>query len=197
MKVKKPSKFDINNLPFDKASYRAQTLADRIRTLFCRFNSNIEAGERLIIKRGVEFALTDNAVLRFGDDCTIREYVYFQLTKPAPTVEIGNNVVIGRYSMLTAKKGIKIGDYTIIGSFVQVIDHDHEMKKGVEIKNQLAQIEPITIGRDVWIGSGAKILKGVKIGEGAVIGANAVVTRDIPPYAIAVGLPAKVIKYRK
>lgn len=54
----------------------------------------------------------------------------------------------------------------------------------------------ITIEDDVWIGYGATILSGVKIGQGAVIAAGAVVTRDVPPYAIAGGVPAKVIKWR-
>ena len=52
------------------------------------------------------------------------------------------------------------------------------------------------IGNDVWIGAGAVILRGVTVGDGAVIGANTVVTKDVPPYAIVVGNPAKIIKYR-
>lgn len=55
---------------------------------------------------------------------------------------------------------------------------------------------PIKIGHDVWIGQDSIVLSGVEIGTGAVIGAGAVVTKDIPPYAVAVGVPAKVIKYR-
>ena len=54
----------------------------------------------------------------------------------------------------------------------------------------------IVIGNDVWIGYRATILAGITIGDGAIIGAGALVTRDIPPYAIAVGVPAKVIRYR-
>jgi acetyltransferase-like isoleucine patch superfamily enzyme len=57
-------------------------------------------------------------------------------------------------------------------------------------------VKPVTVGCDVWIAAGAVITRGVTIGHGAVIGANSVVTKDIPPYAIAVGSPAKIIKYR-
>lgn len=55
---------------------------------------------------------------------------------------------------------------------------------------------PIVIGDDVWIGYGATILSGVRIGQGAVVAAGAVVTKDVPPYAVVGGVPAKVIKYR-
>ena len=57
-------------------------------------------------------------------------------------------------------------------------------------------LEPVEIGNDVWIGDGVFIKNGVKIGDGAVLGARAVVTKDVPPYAIVVGCPAKIIKYR-
>src|SRR5699024_8636000 len=53
-----------------------------------------------------------------------------------------------------------------------------------------------TIGNDVWIGHGAIIQAGITVGDGAVIASNAVVTKDIPPYAIVGGIPAKIIKYR-
>jgi acetyltransferase-like isoleucine patch superfamily enzyme len=56
--------------------------------------------------------------------------------------------------------------------------------------------EPVVIGNDVWIGTGAIILRGLSVGDGAVIGAGAVVTKDVPPYAIVAGNPARVIKYR-
>lgn len=56
---------------------------------------------------------------------------------------------------------------------------------------------PITIGDDVWIGGGAIVLPGITVGDGAVIGAGAVVTRDVAPYAVVAGNPAKVVKWTK
>ena len=53
-----------------------------------------------------------------------------------------------------------------------------------------------SIGNDVWIAAGAHVLRGVKVSDGAVIAANAVVTKDVPPYAIVAGVPAKIVKYR-
>ena len=55
---------------------------------------------------------------------------------------------------------------------------------------------PTEIGNDVWIGNGACIMGGIKIGDGAIVATNAVVTKDVPPYAIVGGVPAKVIRYR-
>jgi acetyltransferase-like isoleucine patch superfamily enzyme len=65
------------------------------------------------------------------------------------------------------------------------------------MKNQIGSTEGITIGDDVWIGVGAKITDGVRIGSGCVIGAGAVVIKDVSDYAIAAGVPAKVIGSRK
>lgn len=99
--------------------------------------------------------------------------------------------------MLTNKNLIKIGNDVLIGAYVQIIDVDHGMSADKLIREQDAQIGEVIIGNDVWIGAGAKILKDVHIGDGAIIGANAVVTKDVPPNAIMVGSPAKIIKYRE
>lgn len=119
------------------------------------------------------------------------------LTKPAPYLEVGDYVTIGRGTIISIKDTLLIGDYTLIGPYVQITDNNHTTKRPNLIKYQRATIKPIIIGQDCWIGSGAKILAGVTIGNGAVVGANAVVTKDVPPFAIVGGVPAKVIKFRE
>jgi len=68
--------------------------------------------------------------------------------------------------------------------------------KLVELNSDFQEYEPVEIGNDVWIGARAIILDGVTIGNGAIIAANSVVTKDVPPYSIVGGIPAKIIKYR-
>ena len=182
----------------DSASYRNRGgILQRLISTYKSKKYLTKAGRGLLIKSNAEFWLTDNAVLEVGEGCTIQNYAFFQLTKPNPKVYIGNNTVIGRHCMITAKNLIRIGDNVLMGSYVQVIDHNHGINVGKTIRSQVAKIGEVIVGNDVWIGAGAKILMGCHIGDGAVIGANAVVTGDIPPNAIAVGVPACVIKFRE
>jgi acetyltransferase-like isoleucine patch superfamily enzyme len=182
----------------DKASYRYKGgILQSIITSYKIWRFFSKSGVGNVIKYNADIRVTDGGYLEIGSNCTIQDYAFIALTKPYPKIIIGNNVVIGRYSMLTNKNLIKIGNDVLIGAYVQIIDVDHGMSIDKPVREQEAIIGEVIIGNDVWIGAGAKILKDVHIGDGAIIGANAVVTKDIPPNAIAVGIPAKVIKYRQ
>jgi len=185
-----------NVLTPDIASIRFQTDEDKKRAKKILKDKRIIAGKDIIIKDGVIFNLTDNAKMKIGDGCMFRG-CEFLLTKPHPNLIIGKMVAIERNSIICSKEKVEIGDYTMIAPFCQIIDHNHGTRRGILMKDQLAIIKPIKIGKDVWVSSGVKILAGVTIGDGAIIGANAVVTKNIPANAIAVGVPAKVIKYRQ
>lgn len=87
--------------------------------------------------------------------------------------------------------GIEIGDGSLIGHNVVLATINHSLIPSEKRKNYYA---PIKIGQNVWIGSNATILQGVTIGDWAVVAAGAVVSRDVPPYTIVGGIPAKVIK---
>ena len=92
---------------------------------------------------------------------------------------------------------ISFGDHVMVGPKTVIWGRDHGMDIEIPMKHQHHFSSPIVIGDDVWISANVTILKGVKIGNGAVIGAGAVVIKDVPEYAIAVGNPARVVKYRK
>ncbi|MDM8144873.1 acyltransferase [Bacteroides eggerthii] len=111
-------------------------------------------------------------------------------------IKIGNNVQIGYGTILLACKGITIGSNTQIAAQCYIIDTNHGMKYGELMQSQPLESEAIEIGDDVWIGAQCTVLKGVKIGSHAVIAANSVVNKDVPPYAIVAGSPAKIIKSR-
>jgi acetyltransferase-like isoleucine patch superfamily enzyme len=112
---------------------------------------------------------------------------------------IGSHTYIGCYCYITATA---IGRYGSIGNNVSIGQGEHVLTdvstsaKFYQNPYQILTAKPCQIGHDVWIGVDAIILRGVTIGTGAVIAANAVVTRDVPPYAIVAGVPARVIKYR-
>ena len=113
---------------------------------------------------------------------------------------IGDNVDIGNGTIIYAAKdggGVIIGNNSLIAAQCYIIDMDHGIKSDELIRKQKNTVKPITIGEDVWIASGCKILKGSVIGDGAIVGAGAVVKGELPPNSISVGMPAKTIKYRE
>lgn len=115
-------------------------------------------------------------------------------------IRIGNDVDIGKDTVIYAKApdgGVTIGDHTVIAASCYIIDSNHGTKSGILIQHQSMESQKIEIGQDVWIAAGCQIVKGASIGNGAVIGAGSVVNKHIPENAIAVGAPAKVVKYRR
>jgi virginiamycin A acetyltransferase len=113
-------------------------------------------------------------------------------------------IVIGKFCMFGSDVSLIVGKGMIpnrmFGHSRIMNYHLSNLDKGVnkDSKDDISESSNgfITIGNDVWVGTKAIIMPNVTIGDGAIIGAGAVVTHDIPPYAIACGVPARVIKYR-
>lgn len=131
---------------------------------------------------------------KLGNDVLIDYGTYFRYPKK---IRIGSGVHINRgcelYAAYRAMNGtINIGNNVALGPHVKIFAAGHDYTS-----HDLADTAgPVVIDDFVWVGGNSTILSGVHIGTGAVIGAGSVVTRDVPPYSVAVGNPARVIKLR-
>lgn len=125
-------------------------------------------------------------------------------------IEVGNNIYIGTGTVLQAKEFIKIGDNVIISNNVLIVDNNNhptspeERLKMSQCENYMAdelwtwkyaQSSPIVIEDNVWIGKNAVVMKGVTIGKGSIVALGAIVTKDVPPYSVVAGNPAKIVKH--
>lgn len=120
------------------------------------------------------------------------------------TISVGDDVFIGHgASFIAAKSFIEIGSKVMFGPNVTIRGGNHSshiigkfMTDYCEQDKLPEDDQPVFISDDVWVGTGVIILKGVKIGRGAIIAAGAVVVKDVEPYSVVGGVPAKFIKYR-
>jgi acetyltransferase-like isoleucine patch superfamily enzyme len=120
---------------------------------------------------------------------------YTIIKSGARNVDIADRVWIARNCIIEGD--VSIGPDTMLGPYVHIVAADHGFAETDRPINQQGAIaEPIEIGADCWLGSGTVVTKGVTIREGSVIGSRSVVTRDVPPYSVAVGVPAEVIRQR-
>ena len=138
--------------------------------------------------------------VRLGRNVTIREFAWLQLTSkldsPGECIEIGDETYIGPRSILGAAAPLRIGRRCQIGANVSFICESHLFTPDDQIFSQGVSRKGITVGDDCWIGNNAVILDGVEIGSGTVVGAATVVTKSLPSHAVAVGVPARVIRTR-
>ncbi|TMH05156.1 MAG: acyltransferase [Betaproteobacteria bacterium] len=113
------------------------------------------------------------------------------------SIEIGARTTINSFSALYGAGGIRIGAGCLIATSTVIVASEHRFDlPGIPIQQQGSITAGIDIGDDVWLAAGVRVLDGIAIGQGAVVGANAVVNRTIPAFAVAAGIPARVIKMR-
>lgn len=176
------------------------------------------------VGRGVVFGhhvnLKAPGSIHIGDNTVIDDFatLSFRGTQEQ-SIRIGRNVLVGHLSMLKTRAGsmviedhvhigpncllgsaerLTVGRYTLIGFSCSIggLQHGFEDAGTPIVKQSLVSRGGVVIGADVWLGANVTVMDGVTIGDGAVIGAGSVVTGDIPPYTVAVGAPARVIRER-
>ena len=124
-----------------------------------------------------------------GDRAALRSH--------AGRVTIGAKSIVGGGTVINSYLDVSIGEGVLIADGVHITDFDHRTDRvDVPIKDQGIVVSPVTVESDVWLGRGVTVLRGVTIGRGSVIGAHSVVTRDVPPYSVAVGAPARIVRSR-
>lgn len=128
--------------------------------------------------------------VKIGRGTTIHTGARFYDTRK---IKIGNDTIIGEGTLLDGRESLIIGDHVDIASEVMIYNSEHD----IEDDNFNAKSAPVTIEDYVFVGPRSIILPGVTIGRGAVVAAGAVVTKDVPPFAIVGGVPAKIIGERK
>jgi len=156
-------------------------------------NIQVENGVRIyqgsyLSTKGNRITLKKEASLDHGVD--MRAYSGFD-----GFLEVGERTYLGPYVCLAGPGKIQIGNDCMIASHSSLYANNHKYEAvGIPIRDQGFTCKGIVIGDNCWLGSGTRVLDGVTIGTGCVIGAGAVITHDIPPYSVAVGVPAKVVK---
>ena len=165
------------------------------------FPKNVICGKNLnLMQHSCINALCKN-IVTIGDNVTLGRYALIECTgvlrEVGDGLKIGNNVGINHYCFIGVRGTIEIGNNVIFGPRVNIFSENHIFNdREKPIKHQGVIKGATYIGNDVWIGANVSILSGVRVGDGCVIAAGSVVNRDLPPFSVAGGVPAKVIKIR-
>lgn len=171
---------------------RIRGLQSRIRILHFRL-LGVRIGRNCYIDTGV--MLVGNVSI--GNGCVIGSHTYIG-TASSGRVEIGERCHIGKMNQIgSSGDSVLVGEDCIFAPYVHITDGVHVFRdRSLVIKDAPILTKPVRIDANVWLGSAAMVMQGVVIGEGAVVGAKALVNRDVPPYSVVAGLPAKVMYQR-
>ncbi len=112
-------------------------------------------------------------------------------------IELGDQVGFNHGCYVNGYGGLTIGDRSLVGPYCLIHTANHETDPSKPILEQSWIKQPVSIGKDCWIGMGATIVPGVTIADGVIVGAGSIVVKDLPPYTLAVGNPCTVIRDRK
>ncbi len=144
-----------------------------------------------IIARG------EHSRINIGNNVTITQRVYLDTEHEDSVMNIGNDVYIGTGTTLFGHVGLDIGDHCLLAQNISLTPYSHKFEDPDRpIIEQGGNTRKVTIGRDSYIGMNVTILYSADIGEGSVVGSGTVVVKSLPPFSVAVGNPARIIRKR-
>lgn len=158
-----------------------------------------QIGSRCVIAAGSDLQLgllhPRSGQLVLGDQCELAQGVV--LHPYGGRIALAPRVYLGQHTVIFGHGGVTIGADTLVAMHCRIVSSAHPIAPaGTTIRDQPDILQPTVIGRDVWLGAGVTVLGGVTIGDGCVVGAGAVVTRDLPPYSVSHGIPARLARSR-
>lgn len=196
----------------DPSDYAAKIRQEYYATVLKHMGQNVKIGVGVKLQNpqwisiGDNVTISDNATLiargeggiTIGDNVTICERVYLDTETATPGyINIENNVYIGTGTTLFGHIGLEIGDHVLLAQNIQMTPCSHIFEDpNRNIIEQGLHYGKVVIGRDSYVGMHSTIVYTGNIGEGSVIGSGSVVVKPIPPYSVAVGNPARVIRKR-
>ena len=162
-------------------------------------------GRRCSIAPGVRLECGRGRPIVLGDGVRLQRGVVLS-TCPGGRITLESHVYVGEYGIVRSAAEICIARDTIIAPHARIVDFDRQLdapppdtlvvQSAIRNPQSAIEADPIRIGRDVWFGAGVRVLGGVTVGDQAVLGAGAVTDRDIPDRGVAVGVPARVVRFR-
>jgi len=185
------------NLNKQIGRYKRYVYSLWLSRLFAKFGEDTRFDYGAIISGGRNVELGKECI--FGKHTEITAFEKWARKVHHPHIYIDDGFICGDYCHITAINKVKIGKNVLLGKFVTITDNSHgeSTLQDMDIKpiqRPLYSKGDVVIGDDVWIADKVTICSGVHIGKGAIIAANAVVTKDVPDYCIAAGVPAKIVK---
>lgn len=168
------------------------------------FRRNSVLGENVTLSKEANIESPSKSQIKIGDNCDLLCHL---IVRNDGLLTIGKNTTIRGNSYIGCVSRISIGDNVIISNNVHIYDnnnHPTSPLKRIEMCQSgfystlwdwsHSDIAPVKIEDNVWIGERSTILKGVTLGQGSIVGCDSVVTKDVPPYSVVAGNPAKIVK---
>ncbi|MGP3593267.1 CatB-related O-acetyltransferase [Vagococcus sp. WN89Y] len=158
---------------------------------------------RVLLSKGDKVRIENNVIVEQFSTMPVKSFCSVGAFS-FPTCHFSGNVVIGRFCSIASNVKVMGGDHPMDRFTTHMLTYNGEFDKfAMEkfnrpwvLKKFITRPKKLIIGNDVWIGNDVVLKGGITIGDGAVVAANSVVTKDVPPYAIVAGVPAKIIRYR-